>query len=201
MKQYKSILKQGESYLNEKSSKFFAFAFPVPDEETVSLNLKHLKQLYPDANHHCYAFILGAEGQQQKSSDDGEPSGSAGKPILNALLSQGVTDVLVVVVRYFGGKQLGVRGLIDAYQQAAIEAVKEAEVFERPLTQSFRFHYRYEQEPLVQRLWKKLSLKPKEHIPDLTGNLVTVWVPVSISADFREEVKLITNEVETGSVR
>lgn len=198
---YRTIEKHSEAYLNEKSSKFYAYSYHVKSEEEVAIFLKGLRNQFPDANHHCSAYVLGAEKAQQKASDDGEPSGSAGKPILHAILSMNLSDVLVIVVRYFGGKQLGVRGLIDIYHQAALDVLQRSTVVERPLTQPVNFHYRYEQEPFIQRIWKKFNLKPSNHLPDLTGIHVHVFVPIPIVDQFLKDLNTITNEVEIGAVR
>lgn len=198
---YKTIVKQAEAYLNEKSSKFYAFSFPVTSEEQVSVHLKNLRQQFPDANHHCSAYVLGAQGQLYRASDDGEPSGSAGKPILHAIQSLGLSDTMVVVVRYFGGKQLGVRGLIDVYHSAALLVLEASGVVEHELRQELQFHYRYDQEPLVQRLWKRFALKPESHQPDMTGLFIKVKVPLSQFTAVLAELKMISDEVEIGSIR
>src|SRR5690606_2431913 len=107
----------------DRGSKFLAYAFPINDEQELKGKLKELKALHPKAGHHCYAYRLGLDGNQYRANDDGEPSGSAGKPILGQIDSAGVTNVLVVVVRYFGGTLLGVPGLINAYKTATAEAL------------------------------------------------------------------------------
>ncbi len=198
---YRTIAQQAEAYVNEKSSKFYAFSYPVTSEEEVAAHLKQLRHVYPDANHHCSAYVLGAQGLQHRASDDGEPSGSAGKPILHAIQSLGLTDTMVVVVRYFGGKQLGVRGLIDVYNLAALQVLDASTIVERELGQQIQFHYRYEQEPFVQRLWKKFSLKPESHQPDMTGILVQVKVPLAQVDHVVSEIKSISDEVEIGPIR
>lgn len=197
---YRTIARKAEAYVNEKSSKFYAYSFQLKSEEEASVYLKQLRQQFPDANHHCSAYVCGVQGQFVKASDDGEPAGSAGKPILHAIQSLGLTETMVVVVRYFGGKQLGVRGLIDVYHQATIQVLEASGMIERELNQAVIFHYRYDQEPQVQRVWKRFALKPDSHQPDMKGLTVQVNVPVSRIPDVLEEIKMIADEVEVGSI-
>ena len=116
---YLTLAEPAEALYKEKGSKFLAYAYPVSSEEQIRECLEALRKRYYDATHHCYAWRLGADGQNYRVNDDGEPSSTAGRPILGQLLSYGVTDVLVVVVRYFGGTKLGVSGLIAAYKESA----------------------------------------------------------------------------------
>lgn len=120
---YLTIDKPAETILKEKGSKFLAFAFPVVSEVEIKSRLTALKQEHPSANHHCYAWRLGPDKLAFRANDDGEPSNTAGKPILSQLQSRDLTNVLVVVVRYFGGTLLGVGGLIAAYKTAAAEVL------------------------------------------------------------------------------
>ncbi len=128
---YLTIAAPIEAALRERSSKFLAFIYPVQAEEQIREILDTLRKKYYDATHHCYAWRLGAKGESFRSNDDGEPSGTAGKPILGQLLSHELTDCLIVVVRYFGGTKLGVPGLIAAYKESAAEAIAAAEIVER----------------------------------------------------------------------
>ncbi len=128
---YKTITNTPVSDFRDRGSKFFGFAYPIQDVEQVKEKVKALKKEHPKAVHHCYAFRIGTDGTLYRANDDGEPSGSAGKPILGQIDSAGLTDVLVVVVRYFGGSLLGVPGLINAYKTATAEALAQAEVVER----------------------------------------------------------------------
>jgi uncharacterized YigZ family protein len=119
-------LQAAEASLRERGSRFLAFVYPVQNEAVAKSLLAQLKQQYPDATHHCYALVLGSDSAYKKASDDGEPSNSAGQPILRAILSAGLTHVLVVVIRYFGGTQLGIPGLIKAYGDSAKMALDAA---------------------------------------------------------------------------
>ena len=115
---YKTIAKPAEGFYKDKGSKFLAFAYPVYTEDRIKAQLSELKKEYYDARHHCYAWKLGIENDKYRANDDGEPSGTAGKPIYGQLLSHELTNALVVVVRYFGGTKLGTSGLIRAYKTA-----------------------------------------------------------------------------------
>lgn len=136
-----SLSKEKDSYLTiatpvsglykDKGSKFFYFAFPVADEAQIKSSLAELRKTYYDATHHCYAWVLGAEGDHFRANDDGEPNHSAGDPILGQIRSFGLSYVLVVVVRYFGGTKLGVSGLIHAYKTSAFEALNSAEIIRK----------------------------------------------------------------------
>ena len=128
---YKMLSAPGEGLYKEKGSKFIATAFTVTSEEEVKQALAEVKKKYYDARHHCYAYMIGPDKSCFRSSDDGEPSGTAGKPILNQILSKDVTNVCVIVVRYFGGIKLGVSGLINAYKTAARDALDNAVVIEK----------------------------------------------------------------------
>jgi uncharacterized YigZ family protein len=140
---YKTILAPTEALLKDRGSKFLAFSFPANTTEEVKTRVQQLKKEHPKANHHCLAFRIGTEGLLFRASDDGEPSGSAGKPILGQIDSAGLTNVLVVVVRYFGGTLLGVPGLIHAYKTVAADCLARSEVIEKniefPLTVSFDY--------------------------------------------------------------
>lgn len=140
---YLTIAAPAEAASRERSSKFLAFAYPVQDEERIRELLDALRKKYYDATHHCYAWRLGPGGATWRANDDGEPSGTAGKPILGQLLSHELTDCLVVVVRYFGGTKLGVPGLIAAYRESAAEAIAAAEIVRRTVDRTIRVSYPY----------------------------------------------------------
>ncbi|MDH5610204.1 MAG: YigZ family protein [Cyclobacteriaceae bacterium] len=141
-----------EGFYKEKGSKFLAFAYPVSDEGDVKQHLDSLRKTYFDARHHCYAYVLGMEQPRFRANDDGEPSHSAGDPILGQIRSCGLTNTLVVVVRYFGGTKLGVGGLVQAYKTAASEALSSAPRMEIFPVLTFRLSYSYAQIPEVERL-------------------------------------------------
>ena len=140
---YKTIEEAVEVTMRERSSKFLAFIYPVQNEEQIREALDKLRKRYFDATHHCYAWRLGPRGEQFRANDDGEPSGTAGKPILGQLLSNEITDCLIVVVRYFGGTKLGVPGLIAAYKEAAANAIEEAHVIEKTVDRHLTVDFPY----------------------------------------------------------
>lgn len=140
---YLTIARPAEAASRERSSKFLAFAYPVRDEERIRETLDALRKRFYDATHHCYAWRLGPTGETFRSNDDGEPSGTAGRPILGQLLSAGVTDCLIVVVRYFGGTKLGVPGLIAAYREAAQEVLSACEIVERTVDTTIEVKFSY----------------------------------------------------------
>lgn len=140
---YLSIAEPSKGLYKDNGSRFLAFAFPVETEEEAKEHIAALKKEYFDARHHCYAYRLGHLGEPWRANDDGEPSSTAGRPILGQLLSNGLSDVLVVVVRYFGGMKLGVPGLIKAYKTATSEALAAARTIEKTATARFELSFGY----------------------------------------------------------
>lgn len=140
---YFSIAKRSEGIYKEKGSKFLSFAFPIEDEKSVKALLAELKKDYYDARHICYAYILGAAKEIYRSNDDGEPHHTAGNPILNEIRSVGATDILVAVVRYFGGTKLGKSGLIQAYKESAADALKNATLIEKKIKELITVSFPY----------------------------------------------------------
>jgi uncharacterized YigZ family protein len=138
-----TISSPSEGLYKEKGSRFIAFAYPVCSESEIKQYLNELKKKYYDARHHCYAYRLGVEGESWRAVDDGEPSGSAGKPILGQLLSNNLTNIVVFVVRYFGGIKLGVPGLINAYRSATADAIINAEIVEKEDKDGFSIEFNY----------------------------------------------------------
>lgn len=140
---YMTISSPCEGLYKEKGSKFLAFAFPVSTKEQVKPIVDDLRKKHHDARHVCFAYIINPQSPETRANDDGEPSGTAGRPMLGALQSKGVVNVLMVVVRYFGGTKLGTSGLINAYKTASLDALENGEIIERNLeaTLSIRFSY------------------------------------------------------------
>lgn len=143
MDTYLSIKQETQAIYKEKGSRFLAFAFPVEHEEAIKEHLASLRKKYYDATHHCYAYLLGKEKKIFRANDDGEPNGTAGLPILNQIRSKGITNVLVVVVRYFGGTKLGASGLVNAYKTASAEVLAQAEIVEKILTKTLQIQFDY----------------------------------------------------------
>ena len=140
---YLTIESEAEAIFKEKSSKFLCYAFHVESEEEIAAHLEILRKRYYDATHHCYAWRLGPFGERFRANDDGEPSSTAGKPILGQLLSHEITNCLIVVVRYFGATKLGVPGLIAAYKESAAAVLDEAKVVERTVDTTGKVEFSY----------------------------------------------------------
>lgn len=140
---YITIEVPAEGLYKEKGSKFIALVYPVRTEDEIKSIVGGLKEKYFDARHHCYAYMLGPDKKRFRANDDGEPSSTAGKPILGQILSHGLTDVLIVVIRYFGGIKLGVSGLINAYREAAADALQNAVIVEKKVERQITIHFGY----------------------------------------------------------
>ena len=140
---YKTIKSSSEGTYKEKGSRFLAFAFPVVNQEEIKPIIEGIRKEYHDARHHCYAYMIGRDRIIWRINDDGEPSGTAGRPILGQINSFRLTNILIVVSRYFGGTLLGVSGLINAYKTAAAEAIKNAEIVERTLHEYYDIDFPY----------------------------------------------------------
>lgn len=140
---YRTIEAQSEGLYKEKGSRFIALAYPVGSEEEIKGIITALREKYYDARHHCYAWRLGAAKTVFRANDDGEPSSTAGKPILGQIQSNDLTNVLIVVIRYFGGTKLGVSGLINAYREAAADALRNAFIIEKTVDEQLRIHFSY----------------------------------------------------------
>ncbi len=155
---YNSIVKISEGIFKDKGSKFLSFAFPVTEEDEVKSILTELRKKYHDARHHCYAYKIGLGEDRCRMNDDGEPSGTAGKPIFGQIVSHGLSDTLIVVIRYFGGILLGTSGLINAYKSAAIDAINNAELTKKKVQKQLHLKFTYEQLSIAMRMTKELKL-------------------------------------------
>jgi uncharacterized YigZ family protein len=159
---YKTIESRAEGLFKDKGSKFIAFAYPILSESEVKPILLSLRAEHTKANHFCYAYRLSPDRNVYRVNDDGEPSGTAGRPILNTLLSADVTNILIVVVRYFGGTLLGVPGLINAYKSAAAEALGLAEIIEKTVNERYAIRFDHLIMNDVMRLIKEEQLNVLE---------------------------------------
>lgn len=155
---YKTIIKKSEGLFKSRGSKFLSYAFPVKTEDEIKEILNQVKKEHHSARHHCYAWRLGTEEITFRANDDGEPSSTAGKPILGQLLSFELTNTLVVVVRYFGGTLLGTSGLINAYRTAAAEAIKNAKIETRIIEEKFTLKFTYKEMNEVMQIIKQENL-------------------------------------------
>lgn len=158
---YRTLAGPAEGLYKEKGSKFLAFAYPVHNLDEIKAHLEQLRKDYFDARHHCYAYILGPRKDAFRANDDGEPSGTGGRPIHGQLLSADLTDTLIVVVRYFGGILLGASGLANAYKTAARDAIDHATIIEKTIDARYRLSFAYEAMNDVMRILKEFDLKPE----------------------------------------
>ena len=155
--EFKTIATTSEGYYTEKRSKFLAFAHPVRSVNEIKELLAGYRKKYYDARHVCYAYMLGADRSEFRANDDGEPSSTAGKPILGQITSNELTDILIVVVRYYGGVNLGTSGLIVAYREAAADALAHATIETRQVEEVVKYSFAYPQMNDVMRIVKDMN--------------------------------------------
>lgn len=170
--EFKTIADISEGYYTEKRSKFLAFAHPVRTVDEVKELIAQYRKRYYDARHVCYAYMLGAERTEFRANDDGEPSSTAGKPILGQINSHELTDILIVVVRYYGGVNLGTSGLIVAYREAAADAIAHATVETRQVEELVRYSFAYPQMNDVMRIIKDMNPRIVSQTYDNTCEIV-----------------------------
>jgi uncharacterized YigZ family protein len=156
---YKTISTPAQGYFKDKGSKFYTYLYPVTDEEQLKELIKELRREHHSARHHCFAWRLGQEETRERANDDGEPSSTAGKPILGQLVSHELTDVLCIVVRYFGGTLLGVSGLIHAYRTATANAIQNANIEIRIMETTFNLVFSYNELNSVMQILKNENLE------------------------------------------
>ena len=185
---YKSVAGLSEGLFKDNGSRFIALAYPVESEEQVKEIVAGLRKEYHDARHHCYAYRIGLKGEVWRASDDGEPSGSAGRPILGQIDSLGLSDVLVVVVRYFGGIKLGIPGLIRAYKTSTADALANAAIVTKVAGRTYRIGFDYLNMNGVMKVLKDLDLPVKEQNFGESCSLVT-RVRLSQDEIFKEKLK------------
>ena len=192
---YRSIAAPAQGLFKDNGSRFIAFAYPVETEEQVKELVQALRKEYHDARHHCFAYRLGYKGDVWRASDDGEPSGSAGRPILGQIDSLGLSDVLVVVVRYFGGIKLGIPGLIRAYKTSTSDALSSAQIIEKIAARNFCVSFDYLSMNAVMKVLKDMDLPQSNQ---LFGERCSIQVRVRLTAveDFKEKMKDCAELVE-----
>jgi Uncharacterized conserved protein len=185
---YKSIGSLSKGLYKDNGSKFLSFAYPVETEDQVKAILSDIKKEYFDARHHCYAYRLGYQGDKWRINDDGEPSSTAGKPIFGQIVSNGLSDILVVVVRYFGGIKLGVPGLIKAYKTATSEALSCAKIVEKIAGEYFTVRFGYLQMNDVMKVLKDMDIVPLSQSFDNECS-IDVRVRLTRVEQFKESLK------------
>ncbi len=169
--QYKTIAAPSEGYYKEKGSKFTGFAIPVFAEEEFKEHLARIKKENPDSGHYCYGLRIGADEKLYRYSDDGEPSSTAGKPIFGQIQSYELTNIMIVVTRYFGGTKLGVGGLITAYRAAAKEALENADIITRTVDNFYQLEFGYEIMSSVMNFIKKNNLEVVSQVLEESGTI------------------------------
>ena len=184
---YKSIAAEAKGLFKDNGSRFIAHAYPVETEEEVKEIVATLKKEYFDARHHVYAYRLGYLGDKFRANDDGEPSGSSGRPVLGQIDSMGLSDVLVVVVRYFGGIKLGIPGLIRAYKSSTADALANAEIVEKIASKVFKVHFGYMNMNGVMKVLKDMGLEQKNQKFDMECS-IDVTVRLSLVDTFIERM-------------
>lgn len=185
--EYKTIKYKSESIYRERSSKFIGIILPVENIEVVKKHLQEIKKEYYDATHHCYAYILGINKEVQFDSDAGEPVGSAGKPILNTLLSYEITNTLAVVIRYYGGTKLGIPGLINAYKTATQLAIENNEIITKYIFDQLLVFIPYEKQQLFYNLQKKYNIEYEIKASDNSGQEIEVKIRQRLKEKVKEE--------------
>jgi len=164
---YITIKSSSEGIYKEKGSRFMAFAFPVSNQEEIKPIIDKIRKEHHEARHHCYAYMIGPERMTWRVNDDGEPSGTAGRPILGQINSFGLTNILIVVSRYFGGTLLGVSGLINAYRSASADAIKNGEIIECTMQEFYEITYQYISMNAVMTILKEEDIAQSDQSFDL----------------------------------
>lgn len=185
---YKSIAGLSEGLFKDNGSRFIAKAYPVESEAKVREIVAAIRKEYHDARHHCYAYRIGLDGATWRANDDGEPSGSAGRPILGQIDSAGLSDILVVVIRYFGGIKLGIPGLIRAYKTSTADALSQAQVVEKVAGRWVTLRFPYDSLPVVMKTVKDLGL-PQRGQSFQEECVLEVRVRRSLEQDFLERIE------------
>lgn len=186
---YKTIELKSDGFYSEKGSKFYSFIYPIENEQHVKEHLAELKKEYHDASHYVYAFMLGYDKKNFRCSDDGEPANSSGAPILGQIRSFDITNVIIIVVRYFGGTKLGVSGLINAYKTAAIDAISKANIIKKTINVNFEIICNYDNLSFVQNLVKKFNGKIVSQ-KFLNNCSIVIEIRKSLSENFLKEISL-----------
>ncbi len=180
---YYTISTPSTALFKDKGSKFIGYAYPISNEEEVKQHLDELKKEHHNARHHCYAFRLGTDGENYRFSDDGEPSGTAGRPIHGQLLSKNITNTLVIVVRYFGGTLLGVGGLINAYKCATADVLENCEIKECIIFSNLQINFDYSLQNIVMRKLDEFEAKVINSVYEMDCTLC-VGIPKSNKSQF-----------------
>ena len=180
---YKTITSSSQGIYKDKGSRFISIAIPVSDQEEIKPIIEKIKKEHHEARHHCYAYIIGQERLAWRVNDDGEPSGTAGRPILGQINSYGLTNIIIVVSRYFGGTLLGVSGLINAYRSAAASAIENTGIIEKTLQEYYEITYPYISMNDVMRILKEENVGQSEQSFDLECRIL-----LNFRISFKEKI-------------
>jgi uncharacterized YigZ family protein len=180
---YYTIKSASEGIFKEKGSRFLAYACPVTDPEEIKPIIERIRKEHHEARHHCFAYMIGKDRTVWRINDDGEPSGTAGRPIMGQIDSKGLTNILIVISRYFGGTLLGVSGLINAYRSAAASAIENAEIVECTVNYYYEITYPYISMNDVMKILKEEEIGQSDHIFDLECK-----IRISFRASLREKL-------------
>ena len=174
---YKTISSESKGLFKDRGSRFIALVYPVSSEGEIKDRISLLRKEFHDARHHCFAWRLGPEMERYRVNDDGEPSGSAGRPIFGQIQSRELTDILIVVIRYFGGTLLGVGGLINAYRSAASDALDHTSIIEKKVEKKLTVNFPYDAMNAVMSIVKVYDLQMEDQRFDLDCSLdLRVWI-------------------------
>jgi uncharacterized YigZ family protein len=187
---YKTIAEKAEGIYKEKGSRFLSFGFPVTDESEIKSILTSLRKKYHDARHHCYAYRIGSDPFRNRTNDDGEPPGTAGKPIYGQIVSHELTNILIVVVRYFGGKLLGTNGLVTAYRSAASRMIAAATIIEKSVMVTCCLTFPYSSFSGLMKIIKEQGIEHAHPVVDNDCTLI-VSVPLPVIERFSMKVALL----------
>lgn len=193
---YKTVSGKSEGIYKEKGSKFIALAYPVTSEDEVKVILASLRKEYHDARHHCYSYIIGFKGEHWRANDDGEPSGTAGRPIHGQIQSFNLTNTLIVVIRYFGGTKLGVSGLINAYKTSAADALNNAQIIVNTVKDIYKITFGYLAMNDIMKLVKEENLGLMEQNFD-TSCFITVGIRQSRTESVLGKIEKIDSALAT----
>lgn len=180
---YKTIKSPSKGTYKEKGSRFLAFAFPVVNQEEIKPVIEGIRKEYHEARHHCYAYMIGKDRFIWRTNDDGEPSGTGGRPILGQINSAGLTNILIVVSRYFGGTLLGVSGLTNAYRMAAADSISNAEIVERTLHEYYEIVFPYISMNDIMKILKEENAGQSDQLFELRCSII-----INFSVSAREKI-------------
>ena len=188
--EFRTIKEESRGLFKDRGSKFIAIARPVTSYDSIKEVLNSIRKQYHDARHHCYAYRLGAEGEDWRVNDDGEPSGTAGNPIIGQLKSYKLTNIIIVVVRYFGGTLLGTGGLINAYRSAARDALENAEIIKKTLDYTYYLQFPYSVINEVMKIIKEENLHQSEQVFEMDCTM-KIHFRASLEKRIRSKLELI----------